>query len=166
MNRTNIIDDLTLIPAPPWWTNPWVMTALVLGAVLIGWAFYRLLTRIPAPPTTSKAPPGPPPHGDALRRIAELRQRQPPPSAYELAIVVSDILREFIEARFALPIRFQTTREFLDLSAQRPELTREQQGVLARFLGACDMAKFARHPASEAEQTALLDTAEQFIRGC
>ncbi len=116
-----------------------------------------------APPST---PPGPPPQTEALRRLAELRGRQPRPSAYELAILVSDILREFIEARFAFPIRFQTTREFLDLAARRPELSPEQRDILARFLGACDLVKFAGQPATESEQTAFLDTAEHFIRGC
>ncbi len=111
-------------------------------------------------------PPGPPPQSEALRRLAELRERRPRPSAYELAILVSDILREFIAARFTLPIRFQTTREFLDLAAQRPELSREQRDTLSRFLSACDLMKFARQPATESELTALLDTAEHFIRGC
>lgn len=166
MNRTNIIDDLTLLPVPPWWTNPWLVAALLAGMVVFGWALYRLLTRPPSAPRTPAPPPGPPPHDDALRRLAELRQRQPRPSAYEIAILVSDILRQFIEARFSLPIRFQTTREFLELAARRPELAREQREVLARFLGACDLMKFARQPATDSEQTALLDTAEQFIRGC
>lgn len=166
MNRTNIIDDLTLLPVPPWWTNPWLVAALLAGVVVFGWALYRLLTRPASASRTPSPPPGPPPRDVALRRLAELRQRQPRPSAYQLAILGSDILREFIEAWFALPIRFQTTREFLDLTAQRPELSREQRDVLAPFLGACDLMKFARQPATESEQTALLNTAEQFIRGC
>lgn len=165
MNRTNLIEDLTLLPLPPWWQNPWILLALVAGAaVVLGLGFwlarrFRPTSRPPAPAPAPVVPPD-----DFLRRLQELRRRQPRPPAYPLAIEASEILREYIEARFRFRILYQTTREFLGEAASRPELSEPQRGALGEFLAFCDDVKFAQAPATEAEQERLLDTAERVIR--
>jgi hypothetical protein len=163
MNSTNLVEDLRLLPLPVWWESPWFLCAAILA---IGIASYALTAwwqrRRPAPAAVVES--GPPPEEAFLRRLAELRQRRHTLSAHALSVEVSDLLREYLEARFRLPIQYQTTREFLEFARQRPELKTSQQVVLGQFLGACDGVKFARREATDAEQGGLLDTAERVIR--
>jgi hypothetical protein len=165
MNRTNVIEDFTLLPLPPWWQDPWIiggaLLALILLALLGVWLSRRL--RQPAPPPPP-APPAVVPPDAFLARLAALRARQPRPAAYPLAIEVSEILRSYLEARYQFRILYQTTREFLQEAAARPELNPAQRQALARFLAICDDVKFAQAPASSTELDGLLDTAEQVIR--
>jgi hypothetical protein len=165
MNRTNVIEDLTLLPLPPWWLNPWVLSVaflLLAGLVAAGvWLARRWQARTPV---AAPRPAGPPPHLEFLRLLAELRARRPGLAAYPLAIAVSEILRGYLQARYQLPSLFLTTREFLASAIQRPELDPAARTGLEEFLGQCDLVKFARGEATEAELDALLDTAERFIR--
>ncbi len=165
MIRTNLIDDLTLMPLPAWWQSPWAITGFVLAAVLLGWLVTRLVRR-----TGRGAPAGPPPvpvpdlTPQFLQRLAELRARRTQLSAYDLAIACSDILREFLEWRLTLGVTAQTTREFLEAAADRSDLQGPARDGLGRYLSFCDLVKFARHGASESEQANFLDAAEQFVR--
>ena len=165
MNRTNLIDDLTLVPPPIWWQNPWVvlLAVLLLGALI--WGLDRWFRR----PRTFAAPafvgpPGPWPGDEALRRLLALKARVPGMKHYDLAIEASEILRVFIEGAHALPIRYQTTREFLTLAADSAHLSVPQRQILAHFLGFCDLAKFARQPATQAEMVQSVETAIQFVQ--
>ena len=164
MTNANIIEDLTLVPLPQWWQSPWVIAAGLLAAGVVVWLLAKFLRRPGRPQAAAPVPVGPPPHEDALRRLAALRSRMDSLSGYQLAIDVSDILRDYMSARFQLPIRYQTTREFLDAAATNPVLEVAQREEVAVFLGFCDLVKFAQRPANPSEQSGLLDTAEAFIR--
>ena len=164
MNRTNVIEDLTLLPLPPWWLIPWVIAIAVLLLALLAAGVVLLARLRPRPQPASAVPDGPPPDAEFLRRLAALRARRASLEAYPLAIEVSEILRGYLDARYRFHILYQTTREFLGAAVGRPELTEPRRQVLALFLGLCDDVKFARRPATVPEQDALLDTAEAFIR--
>jgi hypothetical protein len=163
--RTDLIDDLTLLPLPPWWQTPWVMAgaalALVLLAILV-WMLRRFLRRkivaLDLPPMRPDL------HSEFLRRLAELRARRSQLTDYALAIASSDILRDYLEWRFQLAIRYQTTGEFLASSRENMALAEAQREQLGNYLRLCDRVKFARHGASTAEQDHLLDAAESFIQ--
>lgn len=164
MTNAGIIEDLTLIPLPPWWQDPWAILALAAGAGMLAallWWWIRRPVPAPIPPPP---PPGPPAHEWALAELASLRSRPGTWDDYELAIALSDLLRRFIDARFGLPIRFQTTREFLDAAATAPEIDLARRTLLGEFLGACDGVKFARRTAGAGGQERLFSTAERFIR--
>ena len=170
MNRmTNIaiIEDLTLVPVPQWWQNPWAWVAITTALVVIGYFVRRWWRSRPAPvPAVLAPPPGPPPHLEALRRMTDLRARHASLGPYEVALECSDILRRYIEGRFALPIRFQTTREFLGAAQSEPLLGPEPRLELGEFLNFFDRLKFARDTATSSETLAAIDGAERFIRRC
>ncbi len=164
MIQTNIIEDLTLLPLPQWWENPWILAAMAVGAVTVLWLLWKYAPR-PAPKSEEiMAPPGPPEDAQALDRLAALRQRLNTLDHYAVAIEVSEILRDYVSARFGLPVRFQTTREFLEAAVQNAALNSNHRNELGRFLGFCDLVKFARGEATHEDQTRLLDTAESFVR--
>jgi hypothetical protein len=165
MNRTNVIEDLTLLPLPPWWQDPWILLATVLAlAALIALGIWAARRRPRPAPAIAKPSVPPVPPDEFLRRLAELRERHPRLSAYQLAIEVSEILRAYLEARYQFRILYQTTREFLGEVAHRPELDADQRAALEGFLSRCDEVKFGQAPATPDEQTGLLDTAERVIR--
>ena len=167
MTNSLIIEDLTLVPVPVWWQSPWFIALVVVALVVAGFFLRRWWKNRPRPaPVTPPVPPGPPPHIEALRRLAELRARHATLDAYAVAIECSDILRTYIEGRFALPIRFQTTREFLGAAQAAPELSAEAQAQLGEFLKFFDQLKFARANATSEQTLATIDGAEQFVRRC
>ena len=165
MNETELIEDLRLVPMPAWWQHPAVLAAFALGAVGLTFlafrAWQRWQSRRPASPP---APPGPPPHAACLARLEALRARRDTLTAYQLAFGVSEILRDFLDARHALRIRYQTTREFLEGAAVHPALTPGLRDTLAGFLRLCYAVKFARLPATDSELDGLLETAGRVIR--
>lgn len=112
--------------------------------------------------------PPPPPRWDqiALRRMAELRQKDIWISgdADASAVALSAILREFIEGRFHIHAPDLTTEEFLQEAAARQPWPDEDQQELTAFFTAVDRIKFAaERPGPEALQ-ALMQAAERFVR--
>ena len=166
-NLPTIIEDLTLVPVPAWWENPWVWVGAAVAMVVGIYFFRRWLKSRPAPvaiiPTL---PPGPPPHLEALRRLTELRAKQEKLTTYDVALECSDILRAYIEGRFALPIRYQTTREFLGAAQAHQELGAEPRRELGEFLQFFDRLKFARDSADPQQMRETIDGAERFVRRC
>lgn len=163
--RTNLIEDLTLVPMPPWWQSPWALAGFVVAAAAVLWALIWLGQRFrPMAAATHLPIPVPDLTPEFLRRLAELRGKRTELSAYELAVACSQILREFLEWRLQLAVTAQTTREFLEATAAKVELSPYAREGLGRYLALCDLVKFARHGATAAEQSHFLDAAEQFVR--
>ncbi len=167
-NSTNtIIEDLTLVPVPEWWQNPWVIAvaAILLGAIV--WGVARWWHARPrAQPARPRAPDGPPPHLEALRRLADLRARHSRTDAYGVALECSDILRTYVEGRFALPIRYQTTREFIVAVQSSSGLEPSIRTQLGEFLQFFDQLKFARAAATSEQTLRTIDESERLVRTC
>jgi hypothetical protein len=164
VTQTNIIEDLTLLPMPAWWQNPWVLTAMALGLLGILGLTWRYWPKPTLAPPAAPVPSGPPEDLEALERLSALRQKLSSLGHYALSIEVSDVLRDYVAARFGLPVKFQTTREFLDNAAQNESLNKTDREELGKFLGFCDQVKFAKGEASLVQQTQLLDTAVGFVK--
>lgn len=167
MNTNRFIEDLTLVAVPLWWQNPWLWVAVALGLLVVGYFVRRAWLRRPQPlPPVIPPPAGPPPHLEALRRIASLRERHGRMGEYEVALECSDILRSYIHERFGIPIRFQTTREFLGTALSDPLLTGDARNELGEFLRFFDALKFARASADPSATLATVDGTERFVRRC
>jgi len=161
MTNQTIIEDLTLIPPPLWWQNPWVWLGLAIfaGALCLLWKLYGSDTTF----TPSPEPiPGPPADEEALRLLAALKARHAQMSAYEVSIECSEILRRYLEARFGVPVLYQTTREFL--AGVKATLPEDWRGSLEGFLNFFDGVKFAREPASAKETLEAIEGSERFVR--
>ena len=96
---------------------------------------------------TRPAPPPVPPWERALQDLAEAKRLLSPERTLFYMDRVSQILRSYIESRFAIKSTRQTTREFLDKLA-----TSSNSAALLRYkselqlcLEQADMAKFAHH---------------------
>ncbi len=79
-------------------------------------------------------------------------------------LLLSDVLRKYLELRFHFPAPEQTTVEFLEVMGRSPELTAGQQALLRDFMERCDLVKFARlHPTPEECQN-LAVLARRFVK--
>ncbi|MDX1953596.1 MAG: DUF4381 family protein [Verrucomicrobiota bacterium] len=141
--------------------NPWVWAAAVLAAAILAllcywWNQHRKKTTLPESIAT-------PAHRRALDRLkaAESLLSEPKP----FCILLSDVMRQYIEEQFKLHAPDRTTEEFLQEVQMTTIFSREQETLLAEFLAICDQVKFAREEPSEAELRHLLQTAEKFISG-
>ncbi|HTI69715.1 MAG TPA: hypothetical protein VMF06_07100 [Candidatus Limnocylindria bacterium] len=167
MTQTNLIEDLRLLPIPPWYRTPWGLAGLAVLLAVAGFLVWRWWSRRRPRAATEEEPlSGPPPDEAFLKRLAALKDRQGGMSAYDMGIEVSSILRGYLEARFRYRILYQTTREFLGSVRADSRLTVAQRDRIDAFLSLCDGVKFARQPATAEERDGLLSTAESVIREC
>jgi hypothetical protein len=77
--------------------------------------------------------------------------------------LLSNVVRGYLEKRFYLRARRQTTPEFLRAMADSPQLSAEQQEFLRGFLQQCDLAKFAQFRPSSEECQERATAARAFV---
>jgi hypothetical protein len=101
----------------------------------------------------------------ALERLERARALARGGRAAELAAELSDAVRAYIEARFALRAAHRTTEEFLrDLVVASASPVAAHRQPLGDFLEACDLAKFARFAIDVEHMGAMVDAAQSFVR--
>ncbi len=141
----NTIEELRDIYGPVNLTEnpPYLLLAgILLLIVLIALAVYLLKKKrkVPAPPVI-------PPWQQALLDLADARKLLNPEKGLLYMERVSQILRNYIESRFAIQSTRQTTREFLQgltrVDGDSPLLIHKTE--LQDCLEKADMAKFAHH---------------------
>lgn len=96
---------------------------------------------------------------EALRRMALVGQGK----VKEYYIMLSDIVRRYIERRFAIKAKEQTTQEFLSGVAHDAALSDDAKKIIAEFLAACDMVKFAKYGAAPSEADDAFGLAREFV---
>lgn len=101
----------------------------------------------------------------AVARLERLAQRGLPSAdaADAWYVELSDIVRRYIEERFALRAPELTTEEFLVEAGRSAELTAAHGELLSAFLATCDRVKFARYSPGEEESQQALDEARRFL---
>ncbi len=152
------IRGLILIPSPWAWLR-WVVLGLVaLGLLWAAREAWQRRKRKQTPPDPLEV---------ALAELEKTRALLRPETAREFSIAVSQIVRAYIETRFAeqgVHAAHRTTEEFLhDLAARSDSPLAPYRGLLEEFLSHCDRAKFGRWALSTAEMEAMLQSARGFL---
>ena len=101
----------------------------------------------------------------AMARLDRLERRGLPSAEAADAwyVELSDIVRRYIEERFALRAPELTTEEFLAVAGRSAALTGAHRELLSAFLATCDRVKFARYSPDEDESQGALDVAKRFL---
>lgn len=100
----------------------------------------------------------------ALQRLEELE----PPAAEDAEAArnrvddVCDVLREYVEARFALRAQEQTSEEFLN-DVRSLGALRQYDSLLTEFFGRCDEVKFAGQTPSRDDVLEVIAAARSFV---
>jgi hypothetical protein len=141
---------------PGWLWLAWAATGTALAA--LGYGLWRWRHRLPG--LRPKLP-----FELALEQLEAARSLMQPEHAREFSIQVSEVVRNYIEVRFATHATHRTTEEFLhDCLAESGSTLAEHRDLLAQFLHHCDLAKFARWVLSVPEMEAMLQSASSFVR--
>ncbi len=151
------IKDAVDVPLEIQWA--WIIGLCVLIAVMIVGA-YRWWFHHPAEPVIVEAP-----HERALRELDELAARQLPNKGLVLDfyVLLSDAVRHYVEGRFGIHAPEQTTKEFLAAARHHPHIIDDHQRLLASFLRAADMVKYAAQRPGPNECDRGLDAARGFV---
>ncbi len=132
----------------------WYLAAALLFGSLAAWFFRRRQEAQPPVP----APPRPAQEIayeqlEALRRKDLIRQGM----VAKYYIELSDIVRRYLENRFALRAPEMTTQEFLFHARQAAALKGDHQALVRDFLECCDLVKFAKYvPAADVAEEVFL----------
>ena len=142
---------------PPWWI-PWAV-ALLLG-LLIAVIVWLLMRPKQSPPTPQRQP-----WSSAFRALSDLRARIQSIPPQDMSHRISQVLRRYLQERYAVPAPSRTTREIFDGKMDRQPgaaipraqgLWRERFEPVARL---CDDISFMPAPRTEEESTMLIDQA-------
>jgi len=139
----------------------WVLimgTVVCIGGVLI-WLFRRKKN------TQTLSPPPEPAHLRALEKLNILQQEEllRKGRLKEYFSRLGDIVREYIELRFAIRAQELTTEEFLVFVRDNADRLGQHVALLSQFLETCDMVKFARYQPQAQEADAAYEAARRFI---
>lgn len=142
-----------LLASPRW---PYVVGALVLG--LIAAAIIRRFRRTVQRNVALTA------YATAVAELDAAREALGHSGAIaEAYACISDCVRRYIEAVFALKAPEMTTEEFLSSAHDSNRLSDAQKALLKDFLEASDLVKFARHAPRTDEAEAAFARARNFI---
>ncbi|MBI1852209.1 MAG: hypothetical protein HYR85_17855 [Planctomycetes bacterium] len=151
------------LPEPfPWLRWPATGAAALIALALVWWR----LGRRAAESTMAAKEPTPPPHVRAQQRLLRLRESEPrtPAEIEAYTIEASNLVRDYIEERFAVRAPEMTTEEFLASATAARALESEHRALLSEFLAHCDLVKFARYTPTAADRAQLVASAERFLR--
>jgi hypothetical protein len=105
-------------------------------------------------------------HEKALQRLIEAQELLQAEQTRAFVTLVDDILRSYIEERFGVSARRQTTREFietLERTSNGPDTLLEHKPYLQTWLSQCDQVKFARATLDKKLMEAMLANLRSFI---
>jgi len=155
-------NDIRDIQGPVRIVSGWVWLWLVLGVLAVAVAAFLAARRWRERWTRRQAM--------TLIIPPEVRARNGLHAALEMigtppvfCTLVSDIVRTYLEERFAFHAPDRTTEEFLDELQSSPMLALSQKRSLADFLMQCDLVKFARYEPGEPELRGLHDSALRLV---
>jgi len=152
----DIRPPLDVFPYPTWMVVTAGAIALLLVALMASFIVRAMRNRPkPAPPTPKEI---------ALKQLKQAAEDVDRKEPYAFSIQVSDILRKYVSAQYRLHATEQTSPEFLADAAKSPHFTGADKRLLADFLEHCDLIKFARIDATQADSRALLEQAVRFVK--
>ena len=103
-----------------------------------------------------------PPWDTANTKLDEVSELLPM-NETKFFVMVSDIIRIYIEAIYELPATESTTKEFLIKLQNSANLNDEVKQILSNFLKEADMVKFAKQPATEEHVRKTLNSIKELV---
>ena len=135
------------------------------GLIVLGALAYWLWRRYRRGPVEAPAPPPLPAHEQALRALEELSRREDlfaPPHSKMFSILVSDILRAYVQNRWGITALDETSYEMLE-EIQSLSLGEAIEQRFREFCDHCDLMKFARHEADVPLFHGLIEKARTIV---
>lgn len=140
---------------PAWW--PWAAGAALGLAAVVGGALLWQQRALARTQLTA--------YDRALRRLQRLEGRGWPEAdaADAWYVELSDVVRRYVEDRYAVRAPELTTEEFLLEARRSVRFSAVRRQLLSAFLERCDRVKFARYSPDAGESSEALATARRFL---
>lgn len=159
-----------IAPPVPVYERDWTLVtvagaaagALLLGSGLwLGWRAARRRRRAEqaAEPVVDRRPA----HEIALEKLRALESMLGSSDRRPFYFAVTEVLREFLGRRFGFGALDMTSSEVLVALAASPQVAAPYRDRIERWLGACDLVKFARVEASHDEAAEVLQGAVALV---
>jgi hypothetical protein len=130
---------------------------VVLAVALLAFLLFKWLSRSPFMSPRSA-------YELTLEKLQKAREMMKEEEPVPYAVVVSEIIRQYLGLRFQLPSTRQTTEEFLrKMEADPYSPLASHRDLLRSFLEACDLVKFAKYQPRQAELEEVQDRAMTFV---
>jgi hypothetical protein len=142
---------------------PWAGGVLLLLLLIMGWRWYaRRRRRVQA----NSSGPSLPPDVLALNqlealRVARLWQKGRVKEHYTR---LTDILRQYLDARFDISAPEMTSEDLLRQLKKSPDVSADWQHRMRDLLTCADLAKFARHQPEPLENERYVETVASFVQ--
>jgi hypothetical protein len=153
--------DIRDIRGPKAVSASWVVSAVLAAAIVIALCVAYLIHRRrertfqPRALTLSE---------QTLQRLENTRPLMYPNTARAFGIAASELIRDYIEQRFAVVATQRTTEEFLQaLLHNSNEALVRHRALLAEFLQQCDLVKFAGNSLAITDMESLFQGARRFV---
>ncbi len=131
----------------------------IVAALLVLWTIIRLVLKI----IFKKAPPKLP-HEIALGEIdSASKEFAAGGEVKDYYVKISDAARRYIESAFSLKAPEMTTKEFLASLSGSSKLQTAHKELLAVFMEACDLVKFAKYKPAMNDIDGVFNAAKKFI---
>lgn len=141
----------------------WIVFPLLGIALLIGLIWY-LRKKPKVEPVVQVSKPTIPPDVTALKQLKELKDKKlwQQEEVKQYHIELSDIVREYLEKRYAIKTHEKTTDEIF-AGLKRIAITDENKSKLKHILVLADLVKFAKEKPLPAENEESLEIAIDFV---
>jgi HAMP domain-containing protein len=153
-------EDIRDIRGPKTMTGSWVLPAVLAGAIVIALCAYAVWRRRHRGTRSRSLTLS----EQALEHLENTRPLMRPATAREFGIAASEVIRNYIEKRFAVIATQRTTEEFLQTLLQSSnEALARHRSLLAEFLQQCDLVKFAGASLAVTDMESLFRSARGFV---
>ncbi|MCX6349798.1 MAG: hypothetical protein NTV79_09940 [Candidatus Aureabacteria bacterium] len=138
---------------------------IVLGALAVLAAGVVLVRFLRRPKAETPPPPARPAHEIAYEELRRIKAEDLPARGLvqEFYVRVSNVVRHYLENRFALHSPERTTEEFLTEMATTDALSLKHQELVGDFLAHCDLVKFARYGPAPRQIENVYDSAVTLV---
>jgi hypothetical protein len=142
----------------------WVLIPFLVVFAIAGVIVY-FKTRPKLQPIVKVVQPLVPPHIIALGKLTEIQSKKlwQQEQTKQYYIELSDVLREYLENRYAIKTHEKTTDEIL-IELRRVEIAEHNKQMLKELLTLSDLVKFAKEKPLPIENEQCMDTAVKFVK--
>ncbi|SDF00052.1 Oxygen tolerance [Mucilaginibacter pineti] len=148
-----------------WLRDNWKLVAGGFAAILvIAGIIYYFIKRPKKEVVVEEVKPAIPPHIIALQKLAEIRDKKlwQQEQTKQYYIELSDVVREYLESRYAIQALEQTSDEIF-ASLRYMDIAEEQRNVLRQTLILADLVKFAKEKPLPFENEQTIENAMSFV---
>lgn len=145
--------------------NPWIIVFFGLLVVVLTAVAIRAFFQQKKKQNERLVEPPRPASVIAYEALEQLRKKKLIEAGNHKAFYsrLSDIVRRYLEAQFAIQAPEMTTEEFLYTLSRSPSLLAGHKTIFERFLRACDLVKFAKYGPSAQEMRESFDIAKTLV---